>query len=491
VQTTPYEIFDKIRLYIKDVNKVTDCIKRLEELKEDLKKIEAMEDSELSENLRRFSFFGLTEEEIDYFINILDELNTLAKKIFEGSDSGRINFTEHFKRLLQQLQEKLEKYEDNDVLRQVKSFLESLLERLEGATDMEGGIEDLKEAIFYYLNVLEQKNNSNWIVRGFEQLDGGIILSEGRTGAEKYHLCLLSDQMLEKRAKDMFSWPLSDSFFTNYRGRKDHLEAVLTSIREYENFIIYSIFYSACYCKKKLIISYCQEDSELNKHSPLFIFRIMGLEEDEAGEIQLANEILKPKQNDFKYKSLTYEFPGEVENYEAFLICPFRFFLNHVFDKDKICYTDEFQCNYYLTLVVRDAFWRSYSNGDRKEEIEKKLEELYNKIKPLLKFWNNFTLADIYNKTLHDVEEFCFECISTQNKKQLKIYDKRYMTRKLKLLMWKIDGCNVHLDPVDKLHDKIEKYFSTNDYSFEKKSTELCVYCNQNDYCILRYLDGE
>ena len=61
--------------------------------------------------------------------------------------------------------------------------------------EFEGSIEDLKESLHFYLARVEskeeRKDQSSWIARNFEQLDGGVLLKDATRTGRAYHIGLV------------------------------------------------------------------------------------------------------------------------------------------------------------------------------------------------------------------------------------------------------------------------------------------------------------
>ena len=73
----------------------------------------------------------------------------------------------------------------------------------------------LKQTLSYYLSQDDYLvRGANWIVRGFEQIDGDILRSSHQDPAKTcYHFCCLSDKDICAVNDERLPWPLDVSFF--------------------------------------------------------------------------------------------------------------------------------------------------------------------------------------------------------------------------------------------------------------------------------------
>lgn len=496
---SPVEIYENVKLYLKKCLTLDECIERLKALKEKRRRIDSVQEEFFKDDIKRFSFYAIDEDDIDFLIGVFEKINKIGRKIFEDSGkTGRVRFKAHFKKLLNVLNEEIEGTQDEEEMEEIKKMLLGLLQNLEqNEGDVDGTIEDLKEVIFYYLHVVEKNNKPNWIVRGIEQLDGGVMLSKRQTDDRKYHICLLSDEILEKNLKEMFPFPLSRRFFESYQGDRELVGIFLRTLNEYEKFLLYSLFYTLCFCEREVFLSYCVEDSDLERNTPLYIIRLLGLKKEKFGYYEFG------KEEDERSGKPPTDLPStfrpslqniSLENREIFVVCPFRFFLNFVFDGDRVLYRDEFLCRYYWILVLRDIYWmRNQGKGPiSPQDIEKDVSTLLDGIKRFVDFWDDLELADVLNKVVFDIEDDDIGCYDKEQKTILG-YDSNYMRRKLNLLMWKVDDAHkfdFREAENEGIIRKIMEYLSEPSYDIEPYE-ELCKYCNQNQYCIERYFTGE
>jgi len=495
---SPVEIYENVKLYLKKCFNLDECIERLKALKKTKREIDSNGEEFFKDDVSRFSFYAMEEEDIDFLIAVFEKINKIGRKIFEDSGkTGRVSFKAHFQKLLNVLNEEIEGSQDEEEMEEIKKMLLRLLKNLEqNGEDVDGTIEDLKEVIFYYLHIIEKNNKPKWIVRGIEQLDGGVLLSKRQTDEKKYHICLLSDEILEKNLKEMFPFPLSERFFESYRGDRELVDIFLSTLREYEKFLLYSLFYTLCFCEREVFLSYCVEDSDLERNTPLYIIRLLGLKKERFGYYGSGKEEDERSEKppaDLKSAFIPSLDEISIENREIFTVCPFRFFLNFVFDRGRVVYRDEFLCRYYWILVLRDIYWRENQGKGpiSLQDIEKDVSRLLDGIKHLVDFWDDLDLADVINKVISDIVDDDIGCYDKDHK-AIQQYGSDYMRRKLNLLMWKVDDAhNIDFSAAKKeeIIREIRRYLSKPDYDIEPYG-ELCKYCNQNQYCIERYFTG-
>ena len=169
--------------------------------------------------------------------------------------------------------------------------------------EFEGSIEDLKSHCISICRVEskeERKDQSSWIARNFEQLDGGVLLKDATRTGRAYHIGLVGDLDMNITTRDLLPWPLTEEFFTKNRfGNKNYI-ATITSFKEYRNFIRYSLFYATYFLDKKIIISYVENRKE-EKNKPYYILDILGLDAERYDDrkSKIFRKRLRPCENRF------------------------------------------------------------------------------------------------------------------------------------------------------------------------------------------------
>ena len=228
--------------------------------------------------------YTLSIEELDYFINVINSLIKVSKELFLNGHR-KINFVEHYSNLLEILSgdpeddflnmENISK-EEREMIDEIKLRISEIKE-----VDIEGSMDDLRESLHFYLTRIDEQeeldNQASWIVRNFEQLDGGVLLKDTTDSGRDYHIALVGDLDMNFNIRSLFPWPIDEGFFLNNQFGNRNYVATLTSFMEYRNFLRYSLFYATYYLDRKIKISYVENYGK-EKNVPYYIFNILGLE---------------------------------------------------------------------------------------------------------------------------------------------------------------------------------------------------------------------
>jgi hypothetical protein len=480
---TPIGIYEKIKLYFKNVETIEDFKKRLTQLKFSIGKVESEPDSR---RLKKFSFYSVTGEEIAYFEEIIKDISKMAEKIFALKESGKVDYKSHYKKLLEVISDKTQ----NEKLVSEKEVLfvkeiESRLSNVE-SLEVEGTIEDLKQTLHFYLHRKTNENSANWIIRDFEQIDGGVLLSKEATVANYYHYALLSDSNMKIKSQDYFAWPLSEEMFGAYEGDAGRVDIILKAYREYKNFLRYSLFYGTYFLQKQIKFSYI-ENSEGEKDVPYFLLNFMGLKiKDESNKITDFDtgreEAAVGFQGGFSLNSF------EDLDRSMFSVCPYRYFLNNVVE-DRFYYQNEFQIRYYYIVVLFARVWKKLQGKPihNLRDIVHQENEVLRKYFP---FWEKVDFIDIENKVIKDIKRD-----DNMHMGNVKSYDESYVHKKEHFLLAQITEDNrrlINFRSSDRSH--VEDYmrnYGVDEMDNNKINPKICQYCNQRETCLKNFIEGD
>lgn len=488
-QPTPLEIYTKIELYFKDIETIDHFRSRLHELIERVRKIELNQENEFYRELRSFSFFNVKYSELQYFGKVIHDLYEITRQVFGSDNSGFVNYKNHYKNLIEIISNKSST--SSLVSEKEKEFVESIKKQFENLDELEieGTIEDLKETIHFYLNRKNIQNSANWIVRNFEQIDGGILLSrKGKGKKNKYHIAMLSDEKMKVNLNDRLSWPLTKKFFDAYQDEVTDLEIILTSLNEYGNFLRYSLFYATYYLDNDLILSYV-ENSEREKDKPYFLLEMIGLNETakdlDQKSLSSFNVDNGAAMSNYSSDSLVLE-NEEFDTIELqkFSTCSYRYLLDHVIEKDNY-FQSEYHCRlYYNALLLKNSFTRIFNENIT--NYEKVVSEESKRLKGFFPFWKPIDFYDIEARILQSVKDSRF--------------DPYYLQLRLDFLYAQIkESWNEEEDNlISEIHhfrwesskkrretsSFISMFIKNNDLSVEKVNPQICNYCKQREICL-------
>lgn len=425
----------------------------------------------------RISFFSLSEADIDAFEKYIDDVNKLANSIFDKMDE-KIDYVKHFKQLMDEISSH---YMSQDALSESEAeLIAQIRERLSTAasTSVNGNAKDVQDAIGFFLSAKKTKDTSNWIIRGFEQIDGAVLLSRksnnGRnnTSANTFHYALVSNDAMLSKKDDELPWPLNEEMFCEYMEVSNALSVVLNGQREHRNFLKYSLFLGTFFCKKNIEFSYIGEIDSKNQ-SPYYLFETLGIVEIKADEETTPGFIFREIRE--TTKSLSYS-PSKHDK-QLFSVCPFKFLLSKVLDSD-VYYTSEFQIKYYLSfLVVTIVKARSKNALDRIALLDEEM----NRINELIPFLGPIVLSDIYDSAKNDLQNSF-------------INDDEYIWKKSNFLLAKWDDPNGKKLDFNRASDQqVRNYLSENRIyptTDELPPTVVCDNCNFSALCLRNYYDA-
>jgi hypothetical protein len=484
VNTTAISVYDRISLYFKNAITLDDYINRIKDLKNN--KISLEKTIDLNESFSKMSFYSVTLEELEYFEGILNDLKDISRKVFNTNADNKINYKIHFSRLMEIIKQKCKegsKYIDEAQLELVNEIANKL-KPTSGLESVNGLVEDLKEAIHFYLSRRKDNENdsANWIVRDFEQIDGGVLLSKD-TKDKTYHYALLSDKNMKGKEKQVYKWPLNDDMINGYDENHSGIDLVVTAKKEYKNFLRYSLFYGIYFLNRKIELSYIV-NSEGEKDIPYFILSMLGLKPDgketeidyDAGDVQqFEDDIID---NTISISAL---------DKKLYSICSGKYLYNSIMN-NKFYYKNEFHCRYYYIILLRMLTWKD-TVGKSYEEACRILDSKNNEFKKYLPFWNEVDFIDIAQKAKDDLKQ-------DVEFNKIKIYgssSQNYLDNKVNFLMASIKEDGFNIMKFDKCNERDVRVFLSKNFADKSNSTDerICEYCNQRDVCLNKFLEGD
>ena len=481
-------IFSKVEAYVKGVESVRQVIMRLEYLIENIQEINSRP---ILKDLKYFSFYSLTSEEVSYLIGALKHLNKISKELFLHEEGTRFSFQEHFAKLIQVIETEVN--DSNYVSRLEIDLIDIIKDRFENITsyEMEGNILDLKETIHYFLNASkENENQAEWLCRNFEQLDGGILLNRNST----FHLTMLSNESMNVKVDDLLPWPLNESFFDYYEGSSTFAKIALQSKKEYKYFLRYSLFYASYFLQNRITLSYVEEKDTDEEETFYFLLDMIGLTpkepEVEVGDKKVregdSNPVLRPP----------IRFNITRQDLEEYSACDYRFFQNRLI-RDTHFYQNDFHYIYYLQTIVFMNSWNRISTTSmgRKDSLEKTIEHVINDFKRFFPFIDEPSFFDIYRKVLSELESIMKEEKPEPNQEYLN-YRKKFLIASYKedsfgenLLK---DSLNISKSRIrkakkDQIMNRLRSYLIEEIPDKELTNPGYCNFCNLKNLCLNYY----
>lgn len=366
---TPLDIFNNIQYYFRKGSTFEDYTEGLKCLKKVVKDAK-------DKRVKRMSFFVHSKEEIEYFEKVLNDIRRIAEDIFSTKKAGlKDNFEKLMKNITNLLNNPIaEKRVTKEELQMLDS-IQGRLQKLEDTGEVTY-IRNIKKTVGYYIEAnTSQQYEAEWIVRDFEQIDGGILLAaaqqrdfkEGK-GTKTFHYAGVSDENLLGRARKELPWPVTPKFYSTFDSK---IAEICGKCRnEYNNFLRYSLFYGMYFLtdNKNICLSYIKElgDDEANPYSVLE--QLMGFEPQDYVEKDLKGEWDEPLVFETNEEVELEEpiSPSEIRSMET---CFMRYLWNHCLDKDTFFY-DEFQLERVAKFFVEYKYLEN-NHAFSEEEFEK------------------------------------------------------------------------------------------------------------------------
>lgn len=474
----PLETFEKTKIYFSDVSTFSAFEKRIETLLEKLKSIKE-DQAETLNDLKIISCFNVSIREVEAFQKTVIKLRAIAKGVFNNQKNGKINYHQHFKRLIEfitsEIDEKAVCEKEMELIEEIKAKLENIHE-----LDLEGTIQDLKEAIHFFLSKKE-KEDPAWIVRNFEQIDGGVFLSK-KDSNRKYHLAMVSNEKINKKVKDLLPWPLNPSFLEKFRDDSNSLQTILTSKEEYANFLRFSFFYAVFFIDQEISISYI-EGSEEEKGTPYFILDMLGIdfEEFEINE----SPTIKQEMSDFSFREVPkiYFTKPKIVEAQKFDVCSYRYLMDHLIEESQF-YQEDYHITRFYKVLLLTRSWERIKKAPTKNR-GKIVEEESGFLKPFFPFMRNVKFTDLEREVIRHFEE----------NDQLNDYE-YYLELRKNFIVAKIPDENneniikgVHKFKYNPFQNSplIKEYIESEKEESYPEDTRVCEFCKQASVCLYPY----
>lgn len=364
---TPIDMFNNLECYFRNEMTFDGYRRGLNKLKNVAKKA-------VDQRIHRMSFFIYTEEELDYFDKVIYDIRRIAEQIFK---SNRDNLKENFQRLIEGIQSLItnphaEERVTNDELVMLNR-IQARLENLEDSNETTY-VSTIKKTLGYYIEASTSKEyEAEWIVRDFEQIDGGILLAEAQKRDQKekanekiFHYAGVSDENLLGRVKKELPWPLTTKLYDSLGSKIASICATCRS--EYNYFLRYSLFYGIYFLtdNKQICMSYIKEMGDKEAHPYSVLAHIMNLKVEDYIEKKLISTWDEELFYEDKDEQLLLEPPAVGSEKRSMETCFMRYLWNHCLDKDTYFY-DEFQLERVAKFFIEYGYLNSVYNPHKSE----------------------------------------------------------------------------------------------------------------------------
>lgn len=473
--TNLLDVIRKTELYFSDIERIEDIYNRLDNLKISV-------DLLLNNNnyfaFKKLSFFEITFTEIDELKKFINYVEEISLKLFDKK-SDNINYTEHFKELIEIV---ATPNIENKTLSGVEEHLVKLLyEKLQihKGNNVYGDFKDIKDALAFFLSKTAEEEHSNWIVRGFEQIDGAVLLHK-TTKAKKYNFALVSNSNITLKNENILPFPLTLDMFYNYEDELSRVSTFAKGLAEHKNFLEFSLIYGIMFSKVNIELSYVLEEND-EEQLPYYLLNIIGVD---FKKYEAKKNNLFPMRENKCNDNFHFENISKIQK-DMFSICPYKFLQNYVL-KSSINYTSSFHIKYFVSTFLYLQLLRKGRMNDNEER-----EFIRNEIKILKKvfpFWNTSVFIDLETEAIKLYKDH----LNANN--EIKI-DEAYFDRKQNFLIagWKENDVKVMDFIKSDIDDKINSYLES-DRTYpaleELPHHKICAYCNYRDVCLRDYYEA-
>ena len=482
-------IFNKLIALFDGCTSIEDMIARMKRLKKNKKNLF---DSSKKECVSHISYYSVSIDEIEKLLKAFDELEELAAYFYEDFDNKAHNFKEFYKKLKRYLQEDI--LTTTELSEEFSDIIRRVLIRLEEVEDIDASasFECLKSTMSIYL-VQESKkeNGANWIVRGFEQLEGDILrsINEKEGFKRTYHFACLSDEDITASGISEFPWPLDGDFFEVAQEPVDWKYQVYVKARkEYKNFKRYALVYGLEFNRSKFKLSYVRRNED-KEREPYYLLKLLSVKKTPHSNFKIkdrhTNEV-KVNTNGVALSNFN-EF-----DYYRYKICKYRFLMESILENTTI-YKDNFLLLKYMEVLLENRIKEEMQGFPISEvALMQKLEDVYDEIKKYFPFAKNVNRIDIIGNIksrILNVKAKAFPELTDEERRYMKI---RELFIHKQLSDNKTFRKNILSDKFAEVSaEHIKQVLSQENLqvlNYKKEVDLWCQYCSNREVCMAYYV---
>ena len=461
------KILDSIKLFCKGVQYVDEIEERLDVLVENIKSI----DNNQKRILSYLSFYALDIEDLVDVKKYIQELNRINVKIFGGEKNQIIDFQKKFLEIINIVNDG--KANNNVLSKKEDELISSILNLLKDSNnDISGGIRDLKEALYYFLSVKKRNSGADWIVRGFDQIDGAPLMK--KTTGTTYEFALMSMKNMTKPQSNILPWPLDDSIFIN-SGYCLYYDQIRNIIELRNAYLRFYFFYGAFFSKgAKIQFSYVENEGE-EKQRPYYLLDLLEMPYKNNNSKNDKEYYIVNDESDITSKDVNIS----KRELNIFSVCRYKYFLTSIL-KDNMKYISEYHINYYIknetTYYLEDKCKNNICNISK--EI-KSTNDLLHRLFPY-----------IDESLMSDIDRYVKENFQTG------IRGEEYLQKKRDFLLaaWKDREKDIDYMKFNKGIKDVREYMQSSELfprGNSKPYNKICEECNYNELCLNYYQDNE
>ncbi len=496
----PLLTYEKVELYLQNIRGKDDYIKKINKLIKINQELKEKND----DNLNIFSFYNLYPIELEHLQEIIKTIFQVMEILFNVDNNGLVNFKEHYQALTSIIKsEGIRRY----LNKAEEEIAENILKRLDNSNELDykGYISDLKESLHFYLSN-KRKEDPHWIVRNLEQLDGDVLLSKNNVflNSRTYHLALISDANMNYSLNNLLPWPLTESFFQAYSGEiniRNKINTILEPLREYSNFLRFSLFYASYYTNSNINISYVKSYKD-EKQNPYFLLDMLGVDFDDIDQIiededDSRNSSLLFSYDDYSYT--TADFNMSDRDYQYGLLCPLRFFINKFLSGDD-SFKNEYHVSLAVTVLLLIESWEKLQ-GKPADQIEEVVKQEASRLRK--DYFPYYYRHDFLDKEKKVIKKIKNDYVDQRGEKvyEIKSSQKYYLELRKRILYGKISNkdkekltkniFNIDKNEVqNEIKTQINNFIKSENSCYDLKTDEaICELCENQEICLKQYLN--
>lgn len=454
----------------------------LEEVINKIKKIKNDKNIRDDKNICHLGYI-VDEYEYDNMIKTLDELDKVAKSIF---DKTVVNARSHYRKLINMI-DLLEKNPnwrnfEKDEAKLLQEINENLLkaDSKESSDNIKSNISVLKDTINFYLHGQTEKDELNWLVRDFEQIEGDLLLfyANGlkKSKAEIIHYGLISNQNMLANSTNIDLWPLKKETILNKKVI-DTLDMLTENDKSYRRCMLFQgLYYIPNNIKIKM--SYVKNVANLNNeekvHDEYFMMKNIR-EFYNADSYKNTGEDIEISTDIVDKGSYNLECCVEYSDKSIISICPYRYMYSEAVNKEAYIYNNN---TFLITKFFEEYIKVRIKNNDeeKKDNWIKLSESILGDIctKKEIQDIINREYSKRYNKSFNKLlPHMPIYWVRKANKdlKEDKPWENRIEHNEI------IKGFLEEKNNGFELQDKSEYFISEH----------ICTYCTQREICLYPY----
>lgn len=465
------EIIKNIRLFYSDISSVDEIKKRTDMLLVQIEKV----NTNSKDRFRRYlSYYSLSKNDVLSFISFINELDKISKQIFDSAGLKMVDYRNHFHKTMKIVSDMaLDSAKVSDKETELINLLLDALS-INGNDEIWGTAKELEKALQFFLATKREKKSSDWIIRGFDQLDGAPFLCEKTQ--KIYEFSLVSMKNMTRDGKDMIPWPLNESILKNSVETNLYMAQMQNVVETRSDYLLFYLFYASFFSCAGMQFSYVVHEND-EKQRLYFLLDLINAREPKRG---IARKC--PREYEVANSGKKGQISIEVNENERsiFSICRYKYFLSSIM-KEPIVYTSQYQTIYFIkneaTLIASEAC--NYN----KSQLMDKIDDIVN----MLVEW--YPYLDEAN--LSDIRQYIVSHFLTKKPDDLYINKKRNFL----LAQWEEeneDGDRIKYMKFDSPKIEVQKYLWADSIypSFKEwPHSKVCQECNFNEICMKYYFD--